>query len=831
MKKHIQQIAVLFLLLVFCSCKKEGKEGELADNRTPADSALVDNGWPRAIEKDGAKLVYYQPQVNEWTDFTTLKGKIAFSITKDKKESLGILSVQAATLVDKDSRQVYLKDIKIDDVRFPSLDEKTASELTPLVKGLFPKNGNPISIDRLMADIQQHTAKAKSVAVKNDPPQIFYSTNPAILLMIQGDPVLAPVENTNLQYVVNTNWDLFFDKGTKEYYLLAEEVWLKAKATTGPWSATTGLPEDMKKLPAGQGFDDVKKEVPAKSGKGPAPTVFFSSKPAELILIEGEPKYKSVAGTGLSYIENTENDVFKDDRANINYVLLSGRWFEARNLKGPWAFATGNLPEGFAKIPEDSPMGHVLSAVPGTQQAEDAVMLAQVPTTAVVNKAEAEKKVKVHYDGDPQFKPIESTNLQYATNTQEKIIKDGDLYYLCFQGVWFMSTSANGPWKTATSVPNEIYNIPPSSPVYNVTYVTQVETSPTTVESQTTAGYFGMFVLGVTFGAVLTYGTGYYYPPYMYWGPMVPYPVYRPWPMTYGAGAIYNPWTGGYAAGRRVYGPYGAAGTSAWYNPATGRYGRSASVQGWYGGRTSASTYNPWTGAYGHTNQGHNPYAQWGNSVASRGNDWVRTGHINTRGGDAFAYQTSGGKEGVITRGPRGNATVHTNNGIYAGRDGNVYKKDNNGSWSKYNNGNWDNVSHDQNKAAANRNTQKAADRSNNLSGATRKENLSGNTRNAERANVPNRTTEPTRQNLGGETRQLPERTANQNLRGATREMPQRDLGSHEDVMQGLRNSDAARQRGEMQTERFNNFQRNNGGNFNHGSGGFRGGGGFRGRH
>src|SRR5262249_46378261 len=163
-----------------------------------------------------------------------------------------------------------------------------------------------------------------------------------------------------------------------------------------------------------------------------------------------------------------------------------------KSMSGPWTFASSDLPEDFAKIPENSPKAHVLSSVPGTVEASDAVMLAQIPTTAVVNKAEAEAKVKVSYDGQPQFKPIEQTSMEYATNTQDKVIKDGDLYYLCFQGVWFMSTTPNGPWKTADSVPKEIYTIPPSSPVYNVTYVTQTSTSPTTVESQTAAGYLGM---------------------------------------------------------------------------------------------------------------------------------------------------------------------------------------------------------------------------------------------------------------------------------------------------------------------------------------------------
>lgn len=199
------------------------------------------------------------------------------------------------------------------------------------------------------------------------------------------------------------------------------------------------------------------------------------------------------------------------------------------------------------------------------------------------------------YSGDPQFKPIEKTDLQYAVNTQSKVIKDGSVYYLCDNAVWFTSSGANGPWKVADSIPKEIYSIPPSSPIYNVTYVTQTNASETTVESSYTAGYLGMFIFGAAVGACIAYGTGWYYPPYIWWGPGMYYPFYNPWPCAWGGGAVYNPWTGGWAASRAYYGPYGAARSAAWYNPATGRYGHAATVQGWYNGRTVAGGYNPWT--------------------------------------------------------------------------------------------------------------------------------------------------------------------------------------------------------------------------------------------
>ena len=78
-------------------------------------------------------------------------------------------------------------------------------------------------------------------------------------------------------------------------------------------------------------------------------------------------------------------------------------------------------------------------------------MIAQVPTSITVNAAAAAAKANVSYDGAPQFVPISGTTMSYATNTAQKVIQVGDLYYLCLQGIWFMSSTPQGPWQTAPS--------------------------------------------------------------------------------------------------------------------------------------------------------------------------------------------------------------------------------------------------------------------------------------------------------------------------------------------------------------------------------------------
>ena len=54
---------------------------------------------------------------------------------------------------------------------------------------------------------------------------------------------------------------------------------------------------------------------------------------------------------------------------------------------------------------------------------------------------------EVVYRGSPEFEPIESTTVARATNTDQDMFKVGSLYYMCFQGVWFRSSTASGRGK------------------------------------------------------------------------------------------------------------------------------------------------------------------------------------------------------------------------------------------------------------------------------------------------------------------------------------------------------------------------------------------------
>lgn len=797
-----------------------------------AGARAQDPGWPREMTKDGVQLVYYQPQVDDWKDFTDLDFRLAVSVTpKGGKPVLGVVKIHAKTDVDVHARTVLLHDLAVADTSFPSLDAAAAERMNVLARTfLAPDKTVTISLDRLVASVEKPDAHA-GVQLDDAPPAIFVSFGPAILVQVEGEPAFAKIPGAGLEFVVNTNWPLFRDDASQALFLFDGQQWLTAAKLEGPWTATRTLPKGMAALPKDPQWKALAKAIPPPAART-VPAVFTSDKPAEIIVFAGKPVYAPIPGTQLVYAKNTETPLFVYSPASAYYLLTAGRWFRATDLNGPWTFASADLPPDFAAIPADSPMGFVRASVPGTDEAKDAVLLAQIPTTVTIDPVAAAKQASVTYDGPPKFEPIigtslahasnTGTSLSYASNTPEKVIKVGDVYYLLLQGVWFMSTTPQGPWQTAPSVPKEIYAIPPSSPVYNVTYVTQVTTPSGAVQSSYTAGYLGAFIMGATVGAVVASGTGYYHPPYVYYPP-VGYPVYRPYPVPYGAwgtaapiyvprtgaygvgaaaygpyggvaaASTYNPYTGTYARGATAYGPYGSASAGQAYNPYTGTYARGATASGPGGTRTAAGVYNPYTGAGAATRQGSSPYAQWGSSVVTNGSQTAYAQHASNSRGTVGSVQTSsGGKAAGVSTAYGNTGAAKTSSGdVYAGHDGNVYKNTGSG-WQKYDGGSWNDVQQPSGSQAKTTSTSSTA---------------------------------ATRQTTASST--ATSRQANAQAQAATRTQPRQAPATGEAATSsvgGLQREAQSRQRGALQSERYESASRAAFG------GGERAGGGFGGR-
>jgi hypothetical protein len=389
---------------------------------------------------------------------------------------------------------------------------------------------------------------------------------------------------------------------------------------------------------------------------GPPPKVIVATKPTELISSNGKPEYTPISGTDLLYMSNTDSDVLLDINKQEHYVLLAGRWYASTKLDGPWRYVPGDkLPPDFAKIPEDAELGTVLYAVPGTDIAKEAVLDAQIPQTAAIDRKKA--TLSVEYDGEPKFEAIAGTQMTYAVNTATPVIRVVKQFYACDQAVWFVADKATGPWQVATSVPDEIYTIPPQSPIYHVTFVRIYYVTDDMVYVGYTPGYTNTYVYNTT----IVYGTGYWYPGwYGRW--------YYPRPATWGFHVRWNPWTGWRFGLSYSNGPFlFTIGGGRWYRG------------GWWG----PGRYRGYRRGY------HHGYRKGRNAGYRAG---YRAGRHSADQQNLYSNQRNKTRTTVppATAGKRAKAGAMSkrDNNVFADRDGNVHRKTDQG-WQKRTNEGW----------------------------------------------------------------------------------------------------------------------------------------------
>lgn len=638
--------------------------------------SATSDGWPRTFTSSGASIAVYQPQVTDWSG-NVLTARMAVSVTPQGAAApqFGTIVLTGTTDVDNDQQSVSLSNITPVQTNFPAAPDQ-ASNYAGLVSIQAAAWAQNLPLPAVRANLAVTSAEGKpSVAVQNPVPEILFSESAAVLVLVNGEPALRPVAGTQLLRAINTQALLVLDQSSGLYYLRINGGWSQAPAPAGPWTASQNPPSSLatalQSSPVTSQFFD----PPAGTPPGPAPAIFVSTGPAELITTQGVPQFSPITGTQLLRVSNSSSSVFVYVPGQSCYVVISGRWFSAPALTGPWQYVPASgLPADFANIPESDPAGTVLASVAGTPQAGEAAISSRIPQTATVARTAT---ATVSYAGDPVFKPIEGTPLSYAVNTATPVIKlADDAFYSVFNGVWFLAGSATGPWVVADSVPPAIYTIPPSCPIYYATNVCVYGSTPDVVYVGYTPGYFGPCLSP---DGVVVFGTGFWYPPY------IDADVWIGPPLTYGFGA-------GFACGLATGFAFGLAadhgwGCSPWWGP-------------WHGGWGNVNNVN-FNRNWNNVNvNAHNAYNNWSNNVVKNTNINRTTvdNAINSEKArtnpDYQTWKTTRPEDPANTADRQalkaGSSKLGDNN-VFAGKDGNVYRPADNGRWQQHDSSGWSN--------------------------------------------------------------------------------------------------------------------------------------------
>jgi len=643
------------------------------------------DGWPKIITSANGVTIKIYPLQPQSFSGNVLKSLAAISVTKNNADPVfGSFWSTSTVETDRDSRLVSIRKIKVTALKIPSDTSKADISLfKSTLESAFPSVAGGIPLDDLLTSLSEEMNEAKlSTGISTTAPQIIYSSVPAILITIDGTPIIQKNEKLGVNEVVNTPFTIV-QYEDKQFYLYGGNKWYSSSSATGPYTVFNAkVPGKLKRIE--KKVSEAKTDQPATANNLVSETdtaiskIIVSTVPAELIEVYGEAQYLPVQGTSLLYVGNSPNDIFIDTQTKQYYILLAGRWYQSLDLSADsqWTYiASDKLPAGFANIPEGSAKDNVLASVAGTKEAKEAIMDAQIPQTAKVDRKTA--NTKVSYDGAPQFKLIEGTDLQYAVNTSSTVLFDGGAYYVVDNGIWFISPNPTGPWSVSTKRPGHLDQIPPSSPVYNTKFVDIYEITPDFIYMGYTPGYLNSYIYGPT----LVYGTGFYYNP---WRGRFYYP--RPW--SWGFGMSYNPWFGwGFGL------DYGFN----WFDLSFG-----AGFGGWYGGWWGPSYYLPTCWGY---SRGFRPNHFYGHGLVFRGGTRIHTGGniyrgrpgIRERNGVGFGNRIQGNRGFVnahngsslnqrnnVFSNKQGNikqGNTFQRNNVFSDSQGNTFRRDENGQW------------------------------------------------------------------------------------------------------------------------------------------------------
>ncbi len=640
MHRNLMSAAVLGLIFAALFALAPSANAQQGQRAAAGASVAGDLGWPRDFDIGNDQLEVYQPQIETW-EGDRMSGRMAIAVgPKTGSPTYGVAHFSARAAVDKTAGSVTLGSITISKVDVPTAQDQ-AARLQTVLQQQIPTTGITTALDHLQTSyaVSQQIAKEQTVPVRNDPPRIAFSAQPTVLVPVDGDPVLGVLQNVpGFQRVINTR-ALFLQDQAGTMYIDAAGFWYEARSIAGPWLVVASPPGTL--LRAAQAASVVSAPDPLLPADGKptqnAPALLVATQPTELVLTSGQPQIAPVDGTSLLTMTNADHAVFIVAATNDYYVLVSGRWFKASNMNGPWAYVPGNaLPPDFARISVHDPKANVLVSIPGTPQAKEAAIAASIPQTATVSRSKA--SLNVSYAGAPKFEPIQGTGLTYAVNTPTPVIETGrERYYAVSEGVWFVANSALGPWRVADAIPEAIYTIPPASPLHYVIYVRIYSTTPEEVVVGYTPGYMGLVVDPA---GVVVYGTGYDYPPYVGGG----YWYGRPVTYGYGAGFALSAAEGfafGFAAGRA----WGAA--SPYWGP----------FWGYHGG------YVNWQ----HVNVNQvNIYGRWGEGTITHVSGWNSWSGEHWSGAHVSGFDPYGGNR---FHGDRSGAFSWRSGGYTVGRD------------------------------------------------------------------------------------------------------------------------------------------------------------------
>ncbi|NQV03329.1 MAG: hypothetical protein HQ542_11830, partial [Bacteroidia bacterium] len=193
------------------------------------------------------------------------------------------------------------------------------------------------------------------------------------------------------------------------------------------------------------------------------PAILFTKVPTLMILFDGDPVFKPLENSSVKRGINTPFLVFQDPGDNKYYLFGNDHWFTTSDvIKGEWKQTT-SLPAEISKLRDAIEKASAQQLADGRSSGGSKEGVSILPQI-IVRTSPTEL---LQSNGEPQYAPIEGTNLLYMTNSDNNIFRSTvkqDVYVL-ISGRWYVASSLESTWNylSPLSLPADFSSIPEGS--------------------------------------------------------------------------------------------------------------------------------------------------------------------------------------------------------------------------------------------------------------------------------------------------------------------------------------------------------------------------------
>jgi hypothetical protein len=197
------------------------------------------------------------------------------------------------------------------------------------------------------------------------PPKIVVSTEPAELVVSEGDPTFTPIDGLDILRMDNTESDVLMDVSSQRYFLLLAGRWYVAPSLSSDgWTFVPpdALPREFSKIPPDSAAGGVLASIPgtdeaedaALDAWIPETAAVRRDRAAPEVRYDGAPDFVTIAGTRVRYAANASIPVLEIE--GRWFACDAGVWFVSNSPSGPWVVADAIPEEDIQAIPPDAPV-------------------------------------------------------------------------------------------------------------------------------------------------------------------------------------------------------------------------------------------------------------------------------------------------------------------------------------------------------------------------------------------------------------------------------------------------------------------------------------------